>query len=907
MLLRTATATGEVRRNIEYVPSRGKTLSYPSIELLASDKTLGVTLVSATLRIAPTFGSAPAVTITITTAASAAGQITDDAATDGIGALAFELTPAQTSLIVSPSAFEVFVVDSLGRATPLDAGAFVQDPTAIVAVAATVELTPTPVNVPSGTTEQLTAVIRDSNGSVLTDVGVLWSTSDPAIATVNGSGLVTGVANGPVTITATAVLGNVSAAAAVTVTQAQDGSDADYEARLAEAGITHIGFIHPFDLSKVTEDGAHGVSQILPVVGPASLALKGYQDGGGIDKLPRRDLVTGYVEIGTQAAANTLDMDPTALLDLGTKEIFVLTAGSWQVGGGTAGMGFHHATDTNVKAVIQGAFFPTPQLDAFHVTSAITQYFFHTKVPATAQVRPLIWWLPQPEQEGASGASKLATALYSVVSPGRFRRTQRPIAVNSNFFTKFPSATYGFTFGGFRFGANGVNNARATFAGLSFTDKPPTSEVLEAWERWCAAHNVPIDLTETEGVDDVGDSREQGNGANNQDTETVSARLQQMLGPTIGVDNRGISGDDLENLILEPRMSRRLGYDKDSSRTRDTLFLMEDVNSYQKVPPLPVATGIANLRTAAATARAQGYSRIIVTKAFAPVPNPQHDDHNAGVDAMKADGTIDEFVDPNGDPRYWPTLHRDFTIDNLHENRDGMIGLAAMRASCFAEPTQHPAGQIVWEGDGIMAGDGGIAGAQRFSNLVMARPWAASLTPFYQATSGARIADLVARAGTTDGHLGAGLNILVLNVGMEDIQRAADGANATIDPIVNAYWSYIDARLDAGWTVIFCPLIPSKWRNIGQASQATLNQALDYFNYRVRSDHWNHDGTAHNKPQPLSAEVQVRVGFLDFTASWNSPTYYQVDGVNPNTAGHAQLATYIRDFVRMVVIGSLVP
>ena len=68
-----------------------------------------------------------------------------------------------------------------------------------------------------GATVQLTAEVRDQNARVMADVTVTWSSSDWSVAAVDASGLVTGVAEGMATITASA--GQASGAAEVTVTQ----------------------------------------------------------------------------------------------------------------------------------------------------------------------------------------------------------------------------------------------------------------------------------------------------------------------------------------------------------------------------------------------------------------------------------------------------------------------------------------------------------------------------------------------------------------------------------------------------------------------------------------------------------------------------------------------------------------
>ena len=68
---------------------------------------------------------------------------------------------------------------------------------------ASVQITPALDTVRAGETIQLAAVARDANGNVLTGRALTWATDDPAVATVDAAGLVTGVGNGEATITAT--------------------------------------------------------------------------------------------------------------------------------------------------------------------------------------------------------------------------------------------------------------------------------------------------------------------------------------------------------------------------------------------------------------------------------------------------------------------------------------------------------------------------------------------------------------------------------------------------------------------------------------------------------------------------------------------------------------------------------
>ena len=64
-------------------------------------------------------------------------------------------------------------------------------------------------------TVQLRAEVRDQNGKVMAVAGTAWSSSDASVATVDGAGLVTGMAEGVATITASS--GGAEGAAEITV------------------------------------------------------------------------------------------------------------------------------------------------------------------------------------------------------------------------------------------------------------------------------------------------------------------------------------------------------------------------------------------------------------------------------------------------------------------------------------------------------------------------------------------------------------------------------------------------------------------------------------------------------------------------------------------------------------------
>lgn len=65
-----------------------------------------------------------------------------------------------------------------------------------------INLTPTTATIAVNGTQQYTAVGKDSNGNTVSGATFTWASSNPAVATVNNSGLATGVAAGTTMITA---------------------------------------------------------------------------------------------------------------------------------------------------------------------------------------------------------------------------------------------------------------------------------------------------------------------------------------------------------------------------------------------------------------------------------------------------------------------------------------------------------------------------------------------------------------------------------------------------------------------------------------------------------------------------------------------------------------------------------
>jgi len=97
-----------------------------------------------------------------------------------------------------------------------------------------VTVSPTSASISTGATTQLTATVAPSNA---TNKAVSWSSSNTGVATVNSSGLVTGVAAGSATITVTTQDGSKTATSAITVTAAAFSSVIQAEAYISMLGV----------------------------------------------------------------------------------------------------------------------------------------------------------------------------------------------------------------------------------------------------------------------------------------------------------------------------------------------------------------------------------------------------------------------------------------------------------------------------------------------------------------------------------------------------------------------------------------------------------------------------------------------------------------------------------------------
>ncbi|HVH66627.1 MAG TPA: Ig-like domain-containing protein [Gemmatimonadales bacterium] len=127
-----------------------------------------------------------------------------------------------------PGSYKVVATDS--RSTLADSAAV----TVIPLPVASVTVSPASPYLTLGQTVQMTATTYDSTGAVLTGRVVTWATSNAGVATVDGSGLVTGVAAGAATITATSEGKSGTAVARVATAVTNPGTVTD----LAVAGVT---------------------------------------------------------------------------------------------------------------------------------------------------------------------------------------------------------------------------------------------------------------------------------------------------------------------------------------------------------------------------------------------------------------------------------------------------------------------------------------------------------------------------------------------------------------------------------------------------------------------------------------------------------------------------------------------
>jgi hypothetical protein len=163
--------------------------------------------------------------------------ITWKAADMGPTAVAFEIfrsDPSQLAAIISAKSrlqfldhnrrenqvdtYFIVAVDAAGAQSPPAEIVFKGGKTRVVMVVAPVSISIQPLNptIEAGGTQQFSATVTFSNGTVETLMsGITWSSSNPNVASINANGLATGIASGTTTISGT--IGGVTASTQLTV------------------------------------------------------------------------------------------------------------------------------------------------------------------------------------------------------------------------------------------------------------------------------------------------------------------------------------------------------------------------------------------------------------------------------------------------------------------------------------------------------------------------------------------------------------------------------------------------------------------------------------------------------------------------------------------------------------------
>ena len=185
---------------------------------------------------------------------------------------------------------------------------------------ATVTVTLASSTVIVGRTVQGSVALADAGGATLTGRAVQWSTTSTAIATVDQAGLVTGVAPGTATITATSE--GKSGTASLTVT-----TDPATTATIAFGAITSNG--QPVDTSKVAGTITVNVDQAVPAnfVGTYTLTLRDVEISRQAlpDAAPDRGTLGSYAIVSTGARARTELVDVSSATTSLTAEALTVT------------------------------------------------------------------------------------------------------------------------------------------------------------------------------------------------------------------------------------------------------------------------------------------------------------------------------------------------------------------------------------------------------------------------------------------------------------------------------------------------------------------------------------------------------------------------------------------------------
>ncbi len=178
----------------------------------------------------------------------------------------------------------------------------------------TVEVSPATATLAAlGDTTRLTAVFKDVDGNVVPGKQFTWVSSDPLVATVDASGLVTAVADGPATITATSDA--VQGSAELTIQQAVS----TIEVSPASAALTSLGSTVQF--SAVAQDANGNAMTGLTLSWISSNAAFATVDATGLATAVGVGTVTVTAVVGTVQGSASLSV---ALVGTGSNTLLVV-------------------------------------------------------------------------------------------------------------------------------------------------------------------------------------------------------------------------------------------------------------------------------------------------------------------------------------------------------------------------------------------------------------------------------------------------------------------------------------------------------------------------------------------------------------------------------------------------------
>jgi len=157
--------------------------------------------------------------------------------------------------------------------------------TAATVATASVTVSPTTANVNTGKTAQLSATALDANGNALSGRTFTWASSNQQVGTVSATGLVTGVAPGTITVTATtdgkSQTAQVTVQAPVTGTEIYPGSDIQAAVNANPAGTTFLLKAGVHRRQKVTpKDGNTFVGEPGTILTGATLVTTFVRESG---------------------------------------------------------------------------------------------------------------------------------------------------------------------------------------------------------------------------------------------------------------------------------------------------------------------------------------------------------------------------------------------------------------------------------------------------------------------------------------------------------------------------------------------------------------------------------------------------------------------------------------------------